>query len=84
MSGTKVRIFVKSYCGWCHEALAWLDKRGIAYDSVDVLEDSRAMEEMVNLSGQSKVPTLKLGENLLADFDVDELAVFWQEHGSDE
>ena len=25
----KIRLFIKPYCGWCHQAQHWLDERGI-------------------------------------------------------
>ena len=32
MRPTNVRLFIKPYCGWCHEAMEWLDARQISYE----------------------------------------------------
>ena len=57
--------------------MEWLDARHIAYESVDVLADAAAYEEMIKLSGQQKTPTLQTEDHrVLADFDVAELALF--------
>jgi len=69
----KPRLFVKSYCGWCHEAEEWLDARGFEYQKLDVLDDPAAMAEMRALSGQTKTPTLEYQGEVLADFDVGQL-----------
>ena len=53
MNAEKIRLFVKPFCGWCHEAQEWLDERGIKYDLLDVTTDRKARQEMIDLSGQT-------------------------------
>jgi glutaredoxin len=72
-----IRLFIKPYCGWCHKAQRWLDERGIKYEVLDVIADSRAYTEMVNLSGQRLAPVIDVDGEILADFGPDELAKFW-------
>lgn len=74
-------VYVKAGCPWCIDAEAYLKKNGIAYTAKEVRSDPAAMAEMVELSGQTKAPTMKLGEAVLADFGVDELIPFLAEHG---
>ena len=74
----KIRLFIKPYCPWCHKAQHWLDERGIQYETLDVIADSRAMTEMVNLSGQRLAPVIDVDGQILADFGPDELAKFWE------
>ena len=73
-----IRLFIKPYCGWCHEAIDWLDARGIKYEVLDVISDSTARREMHQLSGQTLAPTIDVDGEILADFGVDELEEFWQ------
>jgi glutaredoxin len=79
MNASKIRLFIKPYCGWCHEAMAWLDSRGIAYETLDVIQDQRAFAEMHKISGQTRAPVLDVDGRVLADFGVPELEVFWKE-----
>lgn len=69
-------IYIKSFCSWCHEALAWLDQRGYRYEVREVLEDPEAMARMREISGQSLTPTLEVDGKVLADFDTGQLAAF--------
>jgi glutaredoxin len=78
MRPERVRLFVKPYCGWCREASDWLDEHGIAYQVLDVMEDDRAYDEMVRLSGQTLAPVIEVEGEVLADFDASELAEFWK------
>jgi glutaredoxin 3 len=73
-----IRLFIKPYCPWCHKAPHWLDERGIKYETLDVIADSKAMTEMVKLSGQTLAPVIDVDGKILADFGPEELAVFWE------
>lgn len=73
-----IRLFVKPYCSWCHKAQRWLNERGIQYETLDVISDSQAYTEMVNLSGQRLAPVIDVDGEILADFGPDELARFWK------
>ncbi len=74
----KIRLFIKPYCPWCHKAQHWLDQRGIKYEVLDVISDSEAYTEMVNLSGQRLAPVIDVDGEILADFGPEELEKFWE------
>jgi len=75
----KIRLFIKPHCGWCHQAMRWLDDRGVEYDKLDVLADDAAYAEMVRLSGQELAPVIEVDGKVLADFGPEELAEFWKQ-----
>ena len=76
---TTVRLFIKPFCGWCDEAMEWLDRNKIKYNALDVTSDRAAWDEMVRLSGQSSAPVIEVDGEMLADFGASELAQFWNE-----
>ncbi len=78
MNATNIRLFVKPYCGWCHEAKDWLDERGIKYQELDVITDAVARREMRELSGQTLAPVIEVDGEILADFDTGQLEKFWK------
>ena len=75
----KIRLFIKPYCPWCHKAQHWLDERGVKYETLDVISDSKAFTEMVNLTGQRFAPVIEVDGQILADFGPEELAKFWEQ-----
>ncbi len=79
MSTPRPFLYVKSGCPWCAEAEAYLKQHGIAYGKTDVRSDKAAFEEMNRLSGQTKTPTMRWGDEILADFGAEELDVFLRE-----
>jgi len=78
MKTEKVRLFIKPNCGWCDEAIDWLDQRGIKYETLDVIADPAARRQMFQLSGQTLAPVIEVDGEVLADFGTDELEEFWK------
>jgi glutaredoxin 3 len=74
----KIRLFIKPYCGWCHKAVRWLDAHQVKYETLDVISDPEAYDEMIELSGQSYAPVIDVDGEILADFGPEELARFWE------
>lgn len=83
MKPQNVRLFIKSFCPWCHKAEHWLDKHGVSYETLDVLDDDAAMQEMVKLSDQDLAPVIDVDGKILADFGPDELEEWWKEQKFD-
>jgi glutaredoxin 3 len=79
MSTPRPFLYVKSGCPWCEEAEQYLKQHGIAYGKVNVHEDDAALQEMKRLSGQTKSPTMRWGDEILADFGAKELDAFLRE-----
>ncbi|MGB0578280.1 MAG: glutaredoxin family protein [Limisphaerales bacterium] len=79
MKPESVRLFIKPFCGWCHEAIDWLKQRNISFEELDVTSDRGAYEEMVRLTGQSMAPCIEVDGEILADFGTDELEEFWKQ-----
>ena len=80
MKPEKIRLFIKTFCGWCDDATDWLDERGWKYESLNVSENAAARAEMRELTGQSKAPCIEVDGQVLADFDTDQLETFLKKH----
>ena len=72
----RIRLFIKPYCPWCHRAARWLNERDLRYETIDVISDEAAYEEMIRLSGQDLAPVIDVEGEVLADFGPEELAAF--------
>ena len=80
MQPTKIRLFIKPYCGWCSKAMDWLDDRDVKYEVLDVIADDKACDEMERLSGQTLAPVIDVDGQILADFGPPELAAWWKKN----
>jgi len=71
-----VKIYSTPTCPWCKKAKAYLEEKGIAFESLNVAEDAKAQEEMIKISGQIGVPVLDIDGQIVIGFDkgkIDEL-----------
>ena len=59
-----IRLFTKSYCGWCHEAIDWLRGKGLAFEELEVLSNPAAMEELKDLTGKTMTPTIEVNGDI--------------------
>ena len=69
---SKPKLYVKEGCPWCIDALAYFKTKSMELEIIDVRNDPSRMPELVEISGQSKTPTLQNGDFIVADFDIDE------------
>jgi glutaredoxin len=74
-------LYIKPGCPWCEEVVHFLDRRNIEVHTRIVSGNREAMQEMVELSGQTKAPTMDWHGDVLADFGVDELIPFLKSRG---
>lgn len=65
----KVRVFSTPICPYCITLKRFLDEKGIAYESIDVLEDKAAQEEMIEKSNQFTVPVIDIDGEFIVGFD---------------
>lgn len=68
----KPKLYIKTFCPWCKAAIAYFEKENVAVDLQDVIADPKLMEEMREISGQSKTPTFVWKDFIVADFSVEE------------
>ncbi len=69
-----VTIYWRPMCGYCEVLKRDLDRRGVAYDAVDIWED-RSQAEVVRAAtgGDEIVPTVRVGERFLINPSADEV-----------
>ena len=78
---TDLTLYSRAMCSWCIDAKEYLSGRGYEFTEVDVGRDREAYDEMLELSDQTYVPVLAAGDEVLANFDTDQLEKFLNEHG---
>lgn len=76
----EMKVYTKRGCPWCVEAVKYLTNENYDFEEINVSGDMDKFREMEKLSGQTYAPTLTYGDLVLADFGVDELAAFLEEH----
>lgn len=70
---TKVKVYSTPTCPWCHKAKEFLKKNKIEYEDINVAENEKARDEMIEKSGQMSVPVIQIGNEMIIGFDEEEL-----------
>ncbi len=81
MKPKSIRLYIKPFCGWCHEAIDWLNAHDFEFTKLDVTSDADAAREMEALTGQTKAPSIDIDGEVLPDFDIRELEHFLKKLG---
>ena len=65
-------LYIKQGCPWCVDALEYFKQINLKLEVVDVIQNPSKMKELMECSGQNKTPTLKNGNFVVKDFDIEE------------
>ena len=63
-----VTLYTTDPCGFCRQAKALLDSRGVDYREVNLAKDPTGRAELVNLTGQMTFPQVLIGERAIGGF----------------
>ncbi len=74
MAAPKVTVYTKQACPYCVRVKRLLDKKGVAYEEIDVEGNDALRSWLVEKSGQMTVPQIFAGGRSLGGFsDLDAL-----------
>ena len=73
MSDKKVVIYSTPTCPMCKRAKAYLTEKGISYQDIDVAASREVAHEMVQKSGQMRVPVILVDDELVVGFNQPKL-----------
>ena len=66
---TGIEVYSKAWCPYCLKAKALLRSKDVAYDEIDITDDERLQDEMVERSGMRTVPQIFIGGEPIGGYD---------------
>ncbi len=69
----KILIYSTPTCPWCKKVKAYLTEKGFEYKDINVVEDPKAQEEMIDKSGQLGVPVIDIDGKIIIGFDKEKI-----------
>jgi glutaredoxin-like YruB-family protein len=69
----KVKVYSTPTCPWCHKAKEFLKENNIEFEDINVADDEKARNEMVEKSGQMGVPVIDIDGTVIVGFDVEKI-----------
>jgi glutaredoxin-like YruB-family protein len=68
-----VKIYSTPSCPYCRALKEFFKERNIDFEEIDVLEDKKALEEMIQKSGQMGVPVVEINGQIVVGFDKEKI-----------
>ena len=65
----KIIVYGAEWCAFCHEAMRYMDKLGVKYDYRNVELNGQDAIAAVQKSGQTGIPVLDIGGDIVVGFD---------------
>ncbi len=69
MSNKKIKIYSTDQCPYCVTLKSFLDKHDIEFEDVNVAENEKARQEMIEKTGQMGVPVVDIDGEIVIGFD---------------
>jgi len=69
----KVIVYSTSWCPWCRRTKEFLTANKVEFENRDVEEKREWAEELVRKSGQTGIPVLDIGGQVIVGFDEPEI-----------
>lgn len=69
MEKHKVKVYSTKTCPWCYAAKNFLKAHKIEFEDIDVTNDAKAAQEMIEKSGQMGVPVIEIDGKIIVGFN---------------
>ncbi len=66
---SKVEIYTSPFCGFCYRAKSLLERKGVAFEEIDVMMNPGARKQMAERAGASSVPQVFVDGAHIGDCD---------------
>ena len=67
----KIKVYSMEGCPWCVKAKDFFKEKNIDFEEIEVDKDEKALKEMMDETGQSGVPQIKINGKMIIGFDQD-------------
>ncbi len=66
---TIVKVYSTPYCPYCTTLKNYLKERKIEFEDINVAEDEKAMESIIEKTGQKEIPIVEIDGEIILGFD---------------
>lgn len=69
----KIKIYSTPACPYCQIAKKYLKDHGFDFEDLDVSKDEKALQEMLDKTGQMGVPVIEINDKVIIGFNKSEI-----------
>lgn len=70
----QIKVYSTEFCPYCVALKEFLQENKIEFNAIDVTQDLKAQEEMIEKSGQMGVPVVEIGDDIVIGFDRERIS----------
>ena len=70
----KVKVYSTPTCPYCDILKEFLVQKNIEFESIDVSQDTKAQEYLLEKTGRMAVPVIEIDEEIVVGFDRPKIA----------
>lgn len=68
-----VKVYSTPTCPYCIRLKEYLKQRDVVFENIDVSQDQKGLQEMIDASGQMGVPVVKIDLEIIVGFDQERI-----------
>ena len=69
MTQPRITLYVTGWCPYCQRARGLLTGKGVAFEEINVEDDAKFRQEMIERSGRNTVPQIFIGDKHVGGCD---------------
>jgi len=73
LQAKRVKVYSTPSCAYCVTLKKFLEDNDIKFEDIDVSKDKKALDEMIEKSGQMGVPVVKIDEEIIIGFNKEKI-----------
>ncbi len=70
----KIRVFSTPSCPYCLTLKEFLVEKGFEFENIDVSQDEKALQEMLDKTQQYGVPVIQIDKEWIVGFDKEKIS----------
>lgn len=69
----RVRVYITPNCPYCFTLKEFLKEHHIVFEEIDVSQDKKALDEMIEKSGSYEVPIIEIDSQIVVGFNKEKI-----------
>jgi len=69
----EIKIYSTPTCPYCHTLKKFFEERGFKFEDIDVFENEKARDYMIEKSGQEGVPVVEIDGEMIVGFSREKI-----------
>lgn len=70
----KVKIYSTPVCPYCSALKSFLIEHNIEFEDIDISQNEKKQKEIIEKTGQMKVPIVEIDNKIIAGFDKEKIS----------